>query len=95
MLAGVREGCPWEEEAGLFSAFSARSDNALWVLQEDLVPVARELGIGFLAYSPLGRGMLTGAYKVQSDVPALQAGFNPRAGAEHFDKVWCSFTLTH
>ncbi len=32
-------------------------------LQEDLVPVCRELGIGIVAYSPLGRGFLTGAIK--------------------------------
>jgi aryl-alcohol dehydrogenase-like predicted oxidoreductase len=30
------------------------------VLQADLLPVCRELGIGVLAYSPLGRGLLTG-----------------------------------
>lgn len=29
-------------------------------LQADLLPVCRELGIGVLAYSPLGRGLLTG-----------------------------------
>lgn len=55
--------------------------------QEDLVPTARELGIGFLAYSPLGRGMLTGAYKALNDVPAQQAAFNPRFGEANFDKV--------
>jgi aryl-alcohol dehydrogenase-like predicted oxidoreductase len=55
--------------------------------QEELVPTARELGIGFLAYSPLGRGMLTGAYKVLNDVPAQQAAFNPRFGEANFDKV--------
>jgi aryl-alcohol dehydrogenase-like predicted oxidoreductase len=30
------------------------------VPQADLLPVCRELGIGVLAYSPLGRGLLTG-----------------------------------
>ena len=29
-------------------------------MQKDLLPVCRELGIGVLAYSPLGRGILTG-----------------------------------
>eukprot|EP00884_Botryococcus_braunii_P001417 jgi/Botrbrau1/11276/Bobra.0038s0044.3 len=35
--------------------------------EDDLVPVARELGIGFLAYSPLGRGMLTGRITSSAD----------------------------
>lgn len=32
-------------------------------VEEDIIPVCRELGIGIVAYSPLGRGMLTGALK--------------------------------
>jgi aryl-alcohol dehydrogenase-like predicted oxidoreductase len=33
------------------------------------LPVCRELGIGFVAYSPLGRGLLTGAIHAASDIP--------------------------
>ena len=33
----------------------------------DIMPVARELGIGFVPYSPLGRGFLTGQYKNLND----------------------------
>lgn len=33
-----------------------------------ILPKARELGIGFVAYSPLGRGFLTGAIKKRSDL---------------------------
>ncbi|BDA43731.1 probable aldo-keto reductase 2 [Coccomyxa sp. Obi] len=54
--------------------------------EEDLVPVARELGIGFLAYSPLGRGLLTGALKTRADIPVQQTVFNPRVSEENFDK---------
>ena len=32
-------------------------------MQKELVPTCRELGIGMLAYSPMGRGLLTGAFK--------------------------------
>jgi aryl-alcohol dehydrogenase-like predicted oxidoreductase len=39
-------------------------------LEEDIVPVCRELGIGIVPYSPVGRGMLTGAYKSRDDVPS-------------------------
>ena len=38
-------------------------------VEAELLPAVRELGIGFVAYSPLGRGLLTGAYKRVSDLP--------------------------
>lgn len=40
-----------------------QTEYSLWtrVVEDDILPVCRELGIGFIAYSPLGRGMLTGA----------------------------------
>jgi aryl-alcohol dehydrogenase-like predicted oxidoreductase len=44
--------------------------------------VTRELGIGFVAYSPLGRGFLTDAVKTVSDAPA--ARMMPRYAEENF-----------
>jgi len=37
--------------------------------EADILPATRELGIGFVAYSPLGRGMLTGQFQRRDDVP--------------------------
>jgi aryl-alcohol dehydrogenase-like predicted oxidoreductase len=37
--------------------------------EEDVIPVARELGIGFVAYSPLGRGILSGAITSSAQLP--------------------------
>jgi aryl-alcohol dehydrogenase-like predicted oxidoreductase len=37
--------------------------------EEEILPTARELGIGFVAYSPLGRGMLTGQFQRRDDIP--------------------------
>ncbi len=44
---------------------------SLWSrdIEDEVVPVARELGIGLVPYSPLGRGALTGAYRTLADVP--------------------------
>ena len=44
----------------------------------------RELDIGFVAYSPLGRGFLTGALKSLADIDGRRAQ-HPRFQAEHFD----------
>ena len=57
------------------------------------MPTARELGIGFLAYSPLGHGMLTGQLKELKDVPDTdwRKAHNPRFQGENFAKacpVW-------
>jgi aryl-alcohol dehydrogenase-like predicted oxidoreductase len=51
---------------------------------EETRAVTRELGIGFVAYSPLGRGFLTGALKSFSDIDGRRAQ-HPRFQAEHFD----------
>ncbi len=46
---------------------------SLWtrdVEENDVLATVRELGIGFVAYSPLGRGFLTGAITANTDLPA-------------------------
>jgi aryl-alcohol dehydrogenase-like predicted oxidoreductase len=50
---------------------------------EETRETTRALGIGFVAYSPLGRGFLTGAIRSQSDVDGRRAA-HPRFQAEHF-----------
>jgi aryl-alcohol dehydrogenase-like predicted oxidoreductase len=51
---------------------------------EETREATRELGIGFVAYSPLGRGFLTGAIKNLADVDGRRAA-HPRFQAENFD----------
>jgi aryl-alcohol dehydrogenase-like predicted oxidoreductase len=47
----------------------------------------RELGIGFVAYSPLGRGFLTGAFQTPDDIPEGDyRRFSPRFQGENFYK---------
>ena len=44
---------------------------SLWSrdVEDEILPTCRELGIGFVAYSPLGRGFLTGRFKSFDDLP--------------------------
>ena len=51
---------------------------------EETRQTTRALGIGFVAYAPLGRGFLTGAIKTFSEVDGRRAQ-HPRFQAEHFD----------
>jgi aryl-alcohol dehydrogenase-like predicted oxidoreductase len=49
-----------------------QTEYSLWSRdpEDEILPAVRELGIGFVAYSPLGRGFLTGRYKTIEDLPA-------------------------
>jgi aryl-alcohol dehydrogenase-like predicted oxidoreductase len=48
-----------------------QSEYSLWSrdVEDDVLPTVRELSIGFVAYSPLGRGFLTGRYRKPEDLP--------------------------
>jgi aryl-alcohol dehydrogenase-like predicted oxidoreductase len=50
---------------------------------EETRRTTRELGIGFVAYSPLGRGFLTGAFKTPGDIDGRRAA-HPRFQVENF-----------
>ena len=48
-----------------------QSEYSLWErdIEEEILPTCRALGIGFVAYSPLGRGFLTGAFRNLDELP--------------------------
>ncbi|MEQ1615711.1 MAG: aldo/keto reductase [Hyphomicrobiaceae bacterium] len=52
---------------------------------EATLKTTRELGIGYVAYSPLGRGFLTGALQSLADIDGRRAA-HPRFQAENFDR---------
>jgi len=62
-----------------------QSEYSLWSrdVESEVLPTIKQLGIGFVAYSPIGRGFLTGAIRARSD---LQPGDwrleNPRFSAD-------------
>lgn len=65
-----------------------QSEWSLWTRdwEEDAFPVARELGIGIVPYSPLGRGFLTGRFANLEEIPEGDyRRSSPRFQAEHFD----------
>jgi aryl-alcohol dehydrogenase-like predicted oxidoreductase len=66
-----------------------QSEYSLWTrdLEDDVLPILRELGIGFVAYSPLGRGFLTGQIKSFDDFTADDyRRLSPRFQGENFAK---------
>jgi len=66
-----------------------QSEYSLWErgIEERILPAVRELGIGFVPYSPLGRGYLTGRIRSLEDLPKDDYRYNdPRFAGENFDK---------
>ena len=66
-----------------------QSEYSLWSRdpEDDVLPALRELGIGFVAYSPLGRGFLTGQLKSPDDFTADDYRRNsPRFQGDNFTK---------
>lgn len=65
-----------------------QSEYSLWErnLEADIIPVLRELGIGLVPFSPLGRGFLTGEVKRAEEYPEgdFRRG-DPRYQGENFD----------
>ncbi|MDQ3257700.1 MAG: aldo/keto reductase [Acidobacteriota bacterium] len=66
-----------------------QSEYSLWSRdpEDDVLPVCRELGIGFVAYSPLGRGFLAGEIKKFDDLAADDyRRHTPRFQGENFQR---------
>jgi aryl-alcohol dehydrogenase-like predicted oxidoreductase len=64
-----------------------QTEYSLWTrdLEDEILPALRDLGIGLVPYSPLGRGFLTGSFKTEADVQ--DGDFrknNPRFQGENF-----------
>jgi len=66
-----------------------QTEYSLWSRdpEDEILPTCRELGVGFVAYSPLGRGFLTGQFQRFEDLPADDYRRNtPRFQGENFQK---------
>ncbi len=50
---------------------AVQTEYSLWTrdVEADVLPVCKELGVGFVPYSPLGRGFLTGSYDQSTQIP--------------------------
>lgn len=66
-----------------------QTEYSLWTRdpEDEILPTVRELGIGFVPYSPLGRGFLTGQFKTFDDLAADDfRRQSPRFQGENFQK---------
>ncbi|MBB1525995.1 aldo/keto reductase [Pectobacterium carotovorum subsp. carotovorum] len=71
------------------SITALQSEYSLWTrdMEAEILPTCERLGIGFVPYSPLGRGFLTGAIRNPDDLAADDfRRTNPRFSGENFGK---------
>jgi len=88
---GLSEAAPStiRKAAATHPIAALQTEYSLWSREVELeiLPTLRELGIGFVAYSPLGRGFLTGRYRTIDDLaPDDYRRNSPRFQGENFAK---------
>ena len=88
---GLSEAAPAtiRRAAKVHTIAALQTEYSLWTRdpEDEILPTVRELGIAFVAYSPLGRAFLTGAFKTIDDLPADDfRRNNPRFQGENFQK---------
>ena len=88
---GLSEASPAtiRRAAAVHSIAALQTEYSLWSRdpEDEILPTCRELDIGFVAYSPLGRGFLTGRFHSVDDLPADDyRRTHPRFQGENFRK---------
>jgi aryl-alcohol dehydrogenase-like predicted oxidoreductase len=94
---GLSEAAPRtiRRAAAVTTITAVQTELSLWSrdAEAEVLPTVRELGIGYVAYSPLGRGFLTGEIKSPNDFPEDDfRRFHPRFTGENFQK---NISLVH
>jgi aryl-alcohol dehydrogenase-like predicted oxidoreductase len=90
-FAGLSEASPatLRRAHAVHPITALQTEYSLWSRdpEDEILPTCRELGIGFVAYSPLGRGFLTGAFRRFEDLAEGDwRRMSPRFQGENFQK---------
>jgi aryl-alcohol dehydrogenase-like predicted oxidoreductase len=88
---GLSEAAPAtiRRAAAVHPIAALQTEYSLWTRdpEDELLPLCRELRITFVAYSPLGRGFLTGRFQSPADIPADDWRHNnPRFQGDNFQR---------
>jgi aryl-alcohol dehydrogenase-like predicted oxidoreductase len=88
---GLSEAAPRTIRAAYATSpiVAVQTELSLWSrdAEEEVIPTVRDLGIAYVAYSPLGRGFLSGRFKSPADFPEDDfRKHHPRFAGENFQK---------
>src|SRR4051812_27291167 len=79
----LRQGAALAKEHNIQLISNQPEYSALWrVIEEDVVPASKELGISQIVWSPIAQGVLTGKYKPGAELPVGSRATDTKGGAD-------------
>ncbi|WP_414171127.1 aldo/keto reductase family protein [Clavibacter tessellarius] len=94
-LEQLREAHGLSRELGFQLISNQPQYSALWrVIEEEVVPTSKDLGISQIVWSPIAQGVLTGKYKPGQDLPQGSRATDDKGGADMIKRYMNDDTLT-
>ncbi|MFD1714290.1 aldo/keto reductase family protein [Amnibacterium flavum] len=91
----LRAGSALAKELGFQLISNQPQYSALWrVIEEEVVPTSKELGISQIVWSPIAQGVLTGKYKPGAELPAGSRATDEKGGANMIKRFMNDDVLT-
>jgi len=91
----IRAGHDLARQLGVSLVSSQPQYSMLWrVIEEEVVPTSRELGIGQIVWSPIAQGVLSGKYKPGEQPPQGSRATDPKGGADMIKRWMADDVLT-
>jgi aryl-alcohol dehydrogenase-like predicted oxidoreductase len=91
----IREGVRLSKELGFQLISSQPQYSMLWrVIEDEVVPTSRELGVSQIVWSPVAQGVLTGKYKPGEQPPAGSRATDEKGGADMIKRFMNDDVLT-
>ena len=91
----IREGHALAKELGFQLISSQPQYSMLWrVIEDEVVPTSRELGVSQIVWSPIAQGVLSGKYKPGQAPPAGSRATDEKGGADMIKRFMNDDTLT-
>jgi len=91
----IRDGVKLSKELGFQLISSQPQYSMLWrVIEDEVVPTSRELGLSQIVWSPVAQGVLTGKYKPGAQPPAGSRATDEKGGADMISRFMNDDVLT-
>ena len=84
----IREGARYAKELGFQLISSQPQYSMLWrVIEDEVIPTSKELGLGQIVWSPIAQGVLTGKYQPGQPPPAGSRATDTKSGASFIQRL--------
>ncbi len=84
----IREGARYAKDLGFQLISSQPQYSMLWrVIEDEVIPTSKELGLGQIVWSPIAQGVLTGKYQPGQPPPAGSRATDTKSGASFIQRL--------